>query len=180
VWTELHDKQPGATPLWELATQPLMHILFQRSLRRAPKFLPSDWNCKCNAMSHDFSENSSTGCKLLHWNGSTKPWNTSSWGHLLWKSYLPQRSLDALSACGKMLERPSDFLGVLTQPTAVNHNSRESFFLARRDSRVLPPFLLTTTLLYTTALVPLFCCFRTLRKRTVGACFSSGVCVSVH
>ncbi len=52
-------------PLWKLATQPLMYILFNADLSTASAFLPRGWNCEVYTMKATvFTTQAPDGCRV--------------------------------------------------------------------------------------------------------------------
>lgn len=88
-WIDIKAAYKGRTPLWKLATQPLMYLLFHEDVKNKAKFMPTAWNCESILLSQDFGARVPPGCNLLHWNGAEKPWDPAARGHALWAKYLP-------------------------------------------------------------------------------------------
>jgi lipopolysaccharide biosynthesis glycosyltransferase len=90
AWIDRKNSFKGLAPLWKLATQPLMYLLFNSELGRKGSFLPPEWNCEIINLKSDPGQNPPPGCSVLHWNGADKPWDPAAPGHKLWARYLPR------------------------------------------------------------------------------------------
>lgn len=93
-WIDRKNSHTGSVPLWKLATQPLMYLIFHEDLRSSKNFLPHEWNCEVIQLLSDPGLNPPPGCSILHWNGAEKPWDPAARGHALWSKYLPQPTVD--------------------------------------------------------------------------------------
>ena len=76
--------------LWKLNTQPIMYLVFHDAVSRASQFLDEEWNCEVVSTNFKVPGRAPRGCKVLHWNGADKPWQSASKGHDVWINYLPR------------------------------------------------------------------------------------------
>jgi lipopolysaccharide biosynthesis glycosyltransferase len=64
-WVNIKAAHKGSLPLWKLATQPLMYLLFHEDVRSPAAFLQTSWNCEAYMYRSGTSGGCVGGCILV-------------------------------------------------------------------------------------------------------------------
>lgn len=120
--------------LWKLNTQPIMYLVFHEAVSRASHFLDEEWNCEVVSTNIKVPGRAPRGCKVLHWNGADKPWQSASKGHDVWVNYLPRfadpkcvvNGAGASAPAPAWHQNAAPSMTAISTPTAPAHERPES------------------------------------------------------